>query len=113
MADALIVHLVDDPLFRITIPSKTQAYLYTGKPIIMAMRGDAGDLVLKSGAGMVCEPDNPKAMMNAIRALYEMPAIERQDMGESGHRYYMDHLSFNHGVEKFEKIMMSLLRKGV
>ena len=44
-ADALLVHLKDDPLFRITIPSKTQAYLAAGKPILMGVRGDAADLV--------------------------------------------------------------------
>lgn len=111
LADAMIVHLKDDPLFRITIPSKTQAYLYTGKPIIMAMRGDAADLVREASAGIVCEPDAPQEMMNAIKLLYEMPGIERHKMGEVGHRYYMDHLSFNQGVNQFERIMMSLLRK--
>lgn len=108
LADALLVHLKDDPLFRITIPSKTQAYLYTGKPIIMAMRGDAADLVCEAGGGVVCEPDDPQEMMNAIKCLYEMPEIERRKMGEAGHRYYMNHLSFNQGVNQFERIMISL-----
>ena len=35
-ADVLLVHLKDEPLFRITIPSKTQAYLAIGKPVLMA-----------------------------------------------------------------------------
>jgi len=108
LADAMIVHLKDDPLFRITIPSKTQAYLYTGKPIIMAMRGDAADLVRDAGAGMICDPGNPRAMMNAIKALCEMPASEKQKLGEAGHCYYMDHLSFNQGVNQFERIMTTL-----
>jgi colanic acid biosynthesis glycosyl transferase WcaI len=111
IADALLVHLKDDPLFRITIPSKTQAYLYTGKPIIMAMRGDAANLVREASAGMLCEPENPRAMMNAIKALYEIPEIERRKMGEAGHLYYMEHLSFNQGVKQFERIMMSLSRE--
>jgi len=111
LADALLVHLKDDPLFRITIPSKTQAYLYTGKPIIMAMRGDAADLVREAGAGIVCEPDDPQEMMNAIKALCEMPVIKRQKMGEAGHRYYMNHLSFNQGVKQFERIMTTLVGK--
>ena len=45
MADLLLVHLRDDPLFEITLPSKTQAYLAAGRPILMAVRGDAADLV--------------------------------------------------------------------
>ncbi len=45
LSDVLLVHLKEDPLFCITIPSKTQAYLAFGKPILMAVRGDAADLV--------------------------------------------------------------------
>ena len=112
LANALIVHLVDDPLFRITIPSKTQAYLYVGKPIIMAMRGDAGDIVRNSGAGIVCEPENPEAMMQAIRLLREMTETERQNLGASGCRYYRENLSLKQGVERFENIMTKLLKKG-
>jgi glycosyltransferase involved in cell wall biosynthesis len=111
LADAMIVHLKDDSLFRITIPSKTQAYLYTGKPIIMAMRGDAADLVREAGAGITCEPDDPQEMMKAIKALYEMPEIERKKIGEAGHSYYMERLSFNQGVDRFEVIMKTLLGK--
>jgi glycosyltransferase involved in cell wall biosynthesis len=77
----------------------------------MAMLGDAADLVRKAGAGVLCAPDNPQEMMIAIKALYEMPEIERLKMGEAGHRYYMNHLSFNQGVNQFERIMLSLSRK--
>jgi colanic acid biosynthesis glycosyl transferase WcaI len=44
-ADALLVHLRKDPLFEITIPSKTQAYMAVGKPLLMAVDGDAANLV--------------------------------------------------------------------
>jgi len=112
MADALLVHLKDDPLFRITIPSKTQAYLYVGKPIIVAMRGDAAELVQKAGAGLLCSPDDPEEMMNAIRTMYEMPESERRKMGERGHCYYLNCLSFDQGVQSFE-LVMSRLSKGL
>ena len=109
LADALLVHLRDDPLFRITVPSKTQAYLYTGKPIIVAMHGEAADLVQQAGGGIVCAPDNPKEMMIAVKTLYEMPDIERRKMGDAGHRYYLQNLSFSKGVENFEQLMCSLV----
>ena len=111
MADALLVHLKDDPLFRITIPSKTQTYLYIGKPIIMAMLGDAAALVNKAGAGIVCSPDNPEEMMKAIKLLCEMPEGARSRMGEAGHRYYMEHLSFDYGVNRFMSIMTTVSEK--
>jgi glycosyltransferase involved in cell wall biosynthesis len=109
LADALIVHLKDDPLFRITIPSKTQAYLYMGKPIIMAVRGDAAALVDQAGAGYLCEPDNPLAMLGAVKSLHDTSESERRRMGDAGHCYYMQHLSFEKGVRNFEQVLCSLI----
>lgn len=110
MADALIAHLEDIPLFRITIPSKTQAYLYMGKPIIMAVLGDAATLVEQAGAGVVCAPKKPLDMTDAIRSLHDTAAVERQKMGKAGHNYYMRNLCFEKGLNHFEKLMCSLLQ---
>ena len=38
-ADVLLVHLKPDPLFEITVPSKIQAYLAIGKPVLISVRG--------------------------------------------------------------------------
>lgn len=84
LADALLVHLKDDPLFRITIPHKTLAYLGSGKPILAAVAGDVADLVDSIGAGVTCPPQNPPALAAAIRWLQAMPAEQRQAMGERG-----------------------------
>jgi glycosyltransferase involved in cell wall biosynthesis len=108
IADALIVHLKDEPLFRITVPSKTHAYLYVGKPIIMAVMGDAEDLVRKAQAGIVCESENPKRMAESIETLCSMSSEERNLMGRSGSEYYKKFLSFTLGVDQTEKIFFAL-----
>jgi glycosyltransferase involved in cell wall biosynthesis len=84
LADALLVHLKDDPLFRITIPHKTLAYLGSGKPILAAVAGDVANLVESIGAGVTCPPQNPPALAAAIGRLQAMPADQRQAMGERG-----------------------------
>jgi len=112
-ADALVVHLKDDPLFRITVPSKTQAYLFVGKPIIMAMRGDAADLIRKAGAGIICEPENAKDIVGAVKNLYNMSTGERRKMGSAGRRFYLDSLSFEKGTSKFEMIMKDITSKNI
>jgi colanic acid biosynthesis glycosyl transferase WcaI len=84
LADALLVHLKDDPLFRITIPHKTLAYLSSGKPILAAVAGDVADLVESIGAGVTCSPQNPPALAAIIGRLQAMPASQRQAMGERG-----------------------------
>ncbi|QQO00590.1 glycosyltransferase family 4 protein [Pseudomonas sp. SW-3] len=100
-ADALLVHLKKDPLFSITIPSKTQAYMAAGKPILMAVDGDAADLVRDAGCGVVSESDNPQALANAILALMDVSVQGHKSMAENGLEYYHQELSLRVGVERF------------
>lgn len=109
LADALLVHLKDDPLFQITIPSKTQAYLYMGKPIIIAVRGDAADLVQRAGAGLTCPPQDPVALAEAVAHLAALPAEERERMGRAGAEFYAQNLAMQAGVDRFEQRMRSLV----
>jgi glycosyltransferase involved in cell wall biosynthesis len=106
LADALLVHLRDDPLFRVTIPSKTQAYLHAGRPIVMAVRGDAADLMQQAGAGIVAEPGNPDSIADAAIGLASRPSSEREEMGRRGAEFYRRHLSLAIGVRHFEEVLM-------
>lgn len=100
-ADALLVHLKDDPLFRITIPSKTQAYLAAGKPILMGVRGDAADLVKQSLSGVLCEPGDPQSIAEAAKELASAGTERLASMGQNGRAFYDRKLSISIGVEKF------------
>lgn len=103
-ADALLVHLRKDPLFEITIPSKTQAYMTVGKPLLMAVNGDAADLVLQSGGGVVAESENSISLASAAEALQKLSPAERQAMGENAQTYYRERLALSVGVSQFGKI---------
>jgi glycosyltransferase involved in cell wall biosynthesis len=104
LADVLLVHLKDHPLFSITIPSKTQAYMASGKPVLMAVRGDAAQLVTQSGGGLVCEPENPRSIAETVARFAAMSPEQRRSMGEAGRRYYDEQLSLRVGVTKFEAL---------
>ena len=97
--DVLLVHLRDDPLFAITIPSKIQTYLAAGLPLLVALRGDAADLVQAAGAGLVCIPEEPVALAACVQHFFEMPATERARMGENGRAYYAKYLDMPLGVD--------------
>lgn len=116
LADALLVHLRDSPLFRITIPSKTQAYLCAGRPILMAVRGDAADLVKAARAGILAVPEDPESIAQAAITLAAMPVSEREQLGRNGEDYYRQHLSMDVGVRQFEELFLEVVsnkRKGV
>lgn len=105
LADVLLVHLKDDPLFSITVPSKTQAYLAVGKPIIMGVGGDAADLVRRAGAGVVCRPENPQSIVEAVQKLYAMPSAELESMGQNGRAFYQRELSIRVGARRFADLL--------
>jgi glycosyltransferase involved in cell wall biosynthesis len=104
LADALLVHLKDDPLFRITIPSKTQAYLAAGRPVLMAVEGDAARLVREAGAGVCCRSEDPAALADAVRRLVQLGPHGRAMLGAAGRRFYEENLSLSCGVTRFERV---------
>jgi colanic acid biosynthesis glycosyl transferase WcaI len=110
-ADVLLVHLKDDALFKITIPSKTQAYMAVGKPILMAVGGDAADLVAEAGAGAVARPEDPASIAAAVLQLARLSAQQRADMGARAAQFYRDNLSLDIGAKKFSDLFARLVAK--
>jgi glycosyltransferase involved in cell wall biosynthesis len=80
----------------------------SGKPLIMAVRGDAAQLVTQSGAGLVCEPENPRSIADTIARFAQMSPEERRSMGEAGKRFYDEQLSLKSGVTKFEMLFVKI-----
>lgn len=109
-ADLLLVHLKDDPLFAITLPSKTQAYLAVGRPVIMAVHGDAAELVERAGAGLACTPEDSQSIVDVIIRFAAMSGEERENMGKKGAEYYQQELALSVGVRKFERIFSDCKR---
>ena len=108
-ADALLVHLRDDELFKITIPSKIQAYMAIGKPLLVAVKGDAANLVNAARCGIIAEPENPKSLANSAMKFESMTKGELEVIGGNGKEYYYQELSVKVGVEKFAKILNGLV----
>lgn len=107
-ADALLVHLKKDPLFTITIPSKTQAYMAVGKPLLMAVDGDAADLVTQSGCGRIAESESPESLVAAALALMRSDSSELDSMAEKGRNFYQANLSLSKGAHSFAGIFNRL-----
>ncbi|MDC0309221.1 glycosyltransferase family 4 protein [bacterium] len=108
-AHVLLVHLKDDPLFKITIPGKTQAYLAAGKAVVMAVAGDASKLVLESDAGICAQPSNARSIADAIQKLAAMPPADLQKMGENGRVFYWANMSLDVGARRFLKVFQNTI----
>jgi colanic acid biosynthesis glycosyl transferase WcaI len=109
-ADVLLVHLRQDPLFAITIPSKTQAYMVAGKPLMMAVNGDAADLVLQSGAGVVAGSEDAQSIADVAEGLAKLAPIDLQLMGSRAQNFYQERLALSIGARRFGEIFRRLAR---
>jgi len=104
LADAVLVHLRDDPLFAITVPSKTQSYLMSGRPILMGVRGDAAAMVEAAGAGITFPPQDAQALAQAVLTIKQASPAAREEMGRNGARFYRERLSLSAGVDSFVRV---------
>jgi colanic acid biosynthesis glycosyl transferase WcaI len=112
-ADALLVHLKDDPLFRITIPSKIQAYLQAGRPILCGVQGDAADLVNQAGAGRTFRPEDAGDLSDAVLHLQAQTPAALREMGARGRRFYHEQLALACGVDRMESVFRRLAYGGI
>ncbi len=110
-ADVLLVHLRKDPLFEITIPSKTQAYMAVGKPLLMAVNGDAAHLVSQARCGLIAESETPQALADTVDALAAMSAHDLKAMGDNASRFYREVLGLQVGATKFAAVFERLTQK--
>lgn len=108
-ADALLVHLKRDPLFEITIPSKIQAYMAIGKPIINTVGGDASDIISDSNAGINVVPDDLEGLIRVCNQVSQMNEYELSEFGENGKTYYQNNFSLMRGSESLEEIFKSVI----
>ena len=60
-----------------------------GVPVVLPRRGAFPELIEATGGGLLCEPDDPEALADALAELLADPARARQ-LGEEGRRAVLD-----------------------
>jgi len=86
LADVLLIHLRDSPVFRITIPHKIFTYMASARPILAAVEGDTANVVRAAQAGLTCTPGDAQSIADAVRRFHALSPAERQAMGQNGRR---------------------------
>lgn len=112
IAHVLLVHLKPDELTDVSIPSKTFAYMASGKPVLMAVRGEAADFVRGNGFGVAVEPANPAALANGVRRLRSLPDRQLRQMGEAASEAYRSEYCGEVQIVRFEQLLREAAREG-
>ncbi|MEW6350146.1 MAG: glycosyltransferase family 4 protein [Thermodesulfobacteriota bacterium] len=113
VSDLLLVHLRKSPIFTITIPGKTQAYMASGKPILMAVEGDGAELIETAGAGLTCPQEDPAALARCVKRFYDMSPAERSVMGQHARRAYLERFTRKTVVSQFESLLRRVARMDI
>ena len=110
-ASVLLVTLADRETFNATIPSKVQAYMAAGRPIIACMNGVGGQLVQEAKAGFSVSAEDHEGLANAVLRMYELSEIERDEMASNAKAYYRQHFDHDMLVKElighFQKVGVS------
>jgi glycosyltransferase involved in cell wall biosynthesis len=93
LADVCLVPLRNIKLFEAFIPSKLFEILSMSRPIIGSLRGEAADILDRSGAAVIVEPEDSRAIADAVLELYRQPSEVRRAMGQRGRDFVMANYS--------------------
>jgi glycosyltransferase involved in cell wall biosynthesis len=106
-ADFQVVPLKNLDIFAGTIPSKFQAGLASGLPLITTVKGDVTRLVNEHGLGFSALPEDVDSLAAAFREAYETSAEERQKLSQRASSFYESHLSKTNAIDRIEAILQT------
>ena len=105
------ISLSDHPLSPITMPSKTQANLAAGVPLLVSAPGDLARLVREHRVGLATPPQDAKALSDAMIEAARIPRSELKSMGARARDVYEQHFSLDRGVAQFETLLQQAADK--
>jgi glycosyltransferase involved in cell wall biosynthesis len=111
LSAGLLVSLKNDEIFSYTIPSKVQAYLAAGKPIIASLDGEGAKIIKQAQAGFTGAAQDFGQLASAIRRLYALPALEREQLGRNGKAYFQEHFELTGQCNRLVEIFRQHLEK--
>lgn len=91
-SDACAVLLRKTEVFKTVIPTKMLEFMSCARPVILGVDGQARKIVEEAEAGIVIEPENSIALVEAIERLAADPDL-CQKLGTQGREYIVRHFS--------------------
>ena len=76
-SDFLIVSLIDEEIFSLTVPAKTQTYISAQRPILAIINGDVSDIVNENNLGITVDPSDVELIKKAFIKCIDMSETEK------------------------------------
>ena len=101
ISSASIVPLKKNKLFEGARPSKMFPALGSAVPVIYSGEGEAVELILSSGGGVIAEPENSSDLARVIMELKKNP--NRLEMGRKGREYVQENYTWSEIIQRWLK----------
>lgn len=108
MADVMLLPVKKNGAMS-SIPSKLPAYMFSAKPIIgsLDLESDTAKAIIKSGCGIVVEPENELELINAMKKAVEWQKEILEEKGQKGFDYGILHFSKKENLQKVITIIQN------
>jgi len=111
-ADVCLAHTRKLQLFQGMLPIKMYEAMACGRPLVLALNGEAARLAVEEAhAAVHVEPENPQALVAAILHLYHHRE-EARVLGENGRRYVKQHFDYDILTENLNMRLLQLIAQG-
>jgi glycosyltransferase involved in cell wall biosynthesis len=107
-SDACLVLLKKTEVFKTVIPTKMLEFMSCARPVIVGVDGQARQIVEEAEAGIVIEPENTEALLQAIHQLAVNPELGAK-LGQNGREHILQHFSRDRTAEKYVQILKNVV----
>jgi glycosyltransferase involved in cell wall biosynthesis len=106
-SDACAVLLRKTEVFKTVIPTKMLEFMSCSRPVILGVDGQARKIVEEAEAGIVIEPENSIALVEAIQRLADNRDLCQQ-LGAQGREYIVRYFSRSQTAEAYIHVLDAL-----
>lgn len=107
-----LVTLKDLHIFRATVPSKFQAALYYGAPVVTTVAGEVSTLVEENQIGFSANPESAEGLEQAFRSALVVSKTERQAMSERAREVYDNLMAYKTSTRKIIQVLSEAAKRG-
>lgn len=105
-ADVLLFALKDKEIFSLTCPSRLQAYMSAGKPIVAMINGEGVDIINEAQCGWAVPSESSDQLAELLLRLSSHTSNDiLQEKGLNGQRYSEQYFNFDRCMDNLSEVL--------
>lgn len=104
-ADLLFMALKDEPIFALTVPSRLQAYMSAGKPIVAMINGEGADLIREADCGWTVPAEDSESLAKLLLEVSKQDQSVLDQKGRNGKEFSLHNFDFKKCIDHLEEII--------